>query len=108
MDGKEGPFLVWETMEFCGEDCLRRYQSVLGSHCAHCVVAVNQLSLGKYCVRFGADIRQFCSGKCLEEFKRGLKVGDSASWPSGRRRGSLDDGRQASRSDKLQRGMVNP
>uniref|UniRef100_A0A147BGX8 TRASH domain-containing protein n=1 Tax=Ixodes ricinus TaxID=34613 RepID=A0A147BGX8_IXORI len=74
VDGKEGPFLVWETMEFCGEDCLRRYQSVLGSHCAHCVVAVNQLSLGKYCVRFGADIRQFCSGKCLEEFKRGLKV----------------------------------
>lgn len=74
VDGKEASFLVWETMEFCGEDCLRRYQSILGSHCAHCAVSVNQLSLGKYCVRFGADIRQFCSGKCLEEFKRGLKV----------------------------------
>lgn len=74
VDSRCGPFLVWETMEFCGEDCLRKYQNVLGSHCAHCAVGVNQLSLGKYCVRFGADIRQFCSGKCLEEFKRGLKV----------------------------------
>lgn len=67
-------FLVWETMEFCAEECLRKYQSANGSHCSHCRLAVNQLSLGKYCVRFGADIRQFCSGKCLEEFKRGLKV----------------------------------
>ncbi|XP_077487957.1 zinc finger protein without children isoform X2 [Amblyomma americanum] len=71
---QKGAFLVWETMEFCGEDCLRKYQSANGSHCSHCCTAVNQLSLGKYCVRFGADIRQFCSGKCLEEFKRGLKV----------------------------------
>lgn len=67
-------FLVWETMEFCAEECLRKYQSANGSHCSHCHSSVNQLSLGKYCVRFGADIRQFCSGKCLEEFKRGLKV----------------------------------
>ncbi|XP_075553229.1 zinc finger protein without children isoform X1 [Dermacentor variabilis] len=67
-------FLVWETMEFCAEECLRKYQSANGSHCSHCRSTVNQLSLGKYCVRFGADIRQFCSGKCLEEFKRGLKV----------------------------------
>lgn len=67
-------FLVWETMEFCAEECLRKYQSANGSHCSHCHSTVNQLSLGKYCVRFGADIRQFCSGKCLEEFKRGLKV----------------------------------
>ncbi|KAH9383750.1 hypothetical protein HPB48_025516 [Haemaphysalis longicornis] len=67
-------FLVWETMEFCGEECLRQYQSANGSRCSHCSTPVNQLSLGKYCVRFGADIRQFCSGKCLEEFKRGLKV----------------------------------
>lgn len=71
---QKGSFLVWETMEFCAEDCLRKYQSTNGSHCSHCRTAVNQLSLGKYCVRFGADIRQFCSGKCLEEFKRGLKV----------------------------------
>jgi zinc finger MYM-type protein 2/3/4 len=30
--------------------------------------------MGKYCVRFGYYARQFCSSKCLEEFKKGLKV----------------------------------
>jgi hypothetical protein len=30
--------------------------------------------MGKYCVRFGFNVRQFCSGTCLEEFKKGLKV----------------------------------
>ena len=31
-------------------------------------------SLGKYCVRFGSDIKQFCSNVCLEDYKKGLKV----------------------------------
>ena len=30
--------------------------------------------LGKYCVRFGSNIKQFCSNKCLEDHKKGLKV----------------------------------
>lgn len=29
--------------------------------------------MGKYAVRFGLEARQFCSGACLEEFKKGLK-----------------------------------
>ncbi|GFS34720.1 zinc finger MYM-type protein 4 [Nephila pilipes] len=66
--------LTWETMIFCNEECLGKYQSFLGSHCTCCQSPVQQTSLGKYCVCFGADIRQFCSGTCLEEFKKGLKV----------------------------------
>lgn len=66
--------LTWEAMEFCNEECLGKYQSYLGSHCAYCNNAVQQTSLGKYCVRFGSDIKQFCSNSCLEEFKKGLKV----------------------------------
>ncbi|GFR26486.1 zinc finger MYM-type protein 4 [Trichonephila clavata] len=66
--------LTWETMIFCNEECLGKYQSFLGSHCTCCQGPVQQSSLGKYCVCFGADIRQFCSGNCLEEYKRGLKV----------------------------------
>jgi hypothetical protein len=31
-------------------------------------------SMGKYCVRFGSDIKQFCSNPCLEDYKKGLKV----------------------------------
>ncbi|KAJ9595118.1 hypothetical protein L9F63_013593, partial [Diploptera punctata] len=66
--------LSWETMDFCNEECLGKYQTTLGSHCANCKGAVQPVSLGKYCVRFGYDIKQFCCSTCLEEFKKGLKV----------------------------------
>lgn len=66
--------LTWETMDFCDEVCLGRYQNKIGSRCANCKNTVQHTSLGKYCVRFGFDIRQFCNWACLEEFKKGLKI----------------------------------
>ena len=30
--------------------------------------------MGKYCVRFGCHIKQFCSNVCLEDHKKALKV----------------------------------
>ncbi|KAL0275450.1 UNVERIFIED_CONTAM: hypothetical protein PYX00_003289 [Menopon gallinae] len=66
--------LSWETMDFCNEECLGKYQTDLGSRCANCKGSVPSASLGKYCVRFGFDIKQFCTSSCLEEFKKGLKV----------------------------------
>ncbi|KAG8192532.1 hypothetical protein JTE90_015167 [Oedothorax gibbosus] len=66
--------LTWETMVFCNDTCLVKYQTDLGSHCTSCHSPVQKTSLGKYCVCFGSDIRQFCSGSCLEEFKKGLKI----------------------------------
>lgn len=66
--------LTWETMDFCNEVCLGKYQNKIGSKCANCQNPVQHTSLGKYCVRFGYDIRQFCNSGCLEEFKKGLKI----------------------------------
>lgn len=66
--------LTWECMEFCNEDCLGKFQNQVGAKCANCKDAVPFPSLGKYCVRFGYDIRQFCCSACLEDFKKGLKV----------------------------------
>ncbi|XP_011637369.1 zinc finger MYM-type protein 3 isoform X2 [Pogonomyrmex barbatus] len=66
--------LSWETMEFCNEECLGKFQRKYGSFCKNCNGAVQAVSLGKYCVRFGCDVRQFCCSTCLEEFKKGLKV----------------------------------
>merc|ERR1719430_1025353 len=65
--------IVWETMMFCNESCLERYQACM-STCASCNKEVVAASLGKYCVRFGSDIKQFCSNICLEDYKKGLKV----------------------------------
>jgi len=65
--------IVWETMQFCDENCLGQYQSGM-SNCSSCKKDVQATSLGKYCVRFGSDIKQFCSNVCLEDYKKGLKV----------------------------------
>ncbi|KAK3926212.1 Zinc finger MYM-type protein 4 [Frankliniella fusca] len=66
--------LTWETMDFCSVICLEKYQKSFGSHCANCKKLVQSSSLGKYCVRFGYDMKQFCDARCLEDFKKGLKV----------------------------------
>jgi len=54
---------------------LDRYQKKYGSYCQYseCEKAVPHTSMGKYAVRFGLEARQFCSGMCLEEFKKILK-----------------------------------
>ena len=65
--------IIWEAMPFCDESCLANYQMKM-SNCASCNKEVATSSLGKYCVRFGCDIKQFCSNTCLEDYKKGLKV----------------------------------
>uniref|UniRef100_A0A182JRG5 TRASH domain-containing protein n=1 Tax=Anopheles christyi TaxID=43041 RepID=A0A182JRG5_9DIPT len=66
-------WLQWETMEFCDEKCLGSYQTTNGSHCVQCRQVVSVNSMGKFCVRFGFSICQFCSAACLEEYKKVLK-----------------------------------
>jgi hypothetical protein len=63
----------WETLDFCNEKCLGLYQNLIGAACVQCNEAVTLASIGKLCVRFGFDIKQFCSPKCLDEFKRSIK-----------------------------------
>uniref|UniRef100_A0A6P4FDY6 Zinc finger MYM-type protein 4 isoform X1 n=1 Tax=Drosophila rhopaloa TaxID=1041015 RepID=A0A6P4FDY6_DRORH len=66
--------LMWETMDFCNEVCLGSYQRTIGSSCETCKQEVSSTALGKYCVRFGFDVRQFCCAGCLNTFKKGLKT----------------------------------
>ncbi|KAH8326136.1 hypothetical protein KR067_002143 [Drosophila pandora] len=66
--------LIWETMDFCNEVCLGSYQRTIGSSCETCKQEVSSTALGKYCVRFGFDVRQFCCAGCLNTFKKGLKT----------------------------------
>lgn len=66
--------LLWESMEFCSEKCLKTYMKVIGSHCNMCNAQVSDNILGKLCVRFGTVIRQFCTADCLEKFKGNHKL----------------------------------
>ncbi|XP_055902230.1 zinc finger MYM-type protein 4 [Eupeodes corollae] len=69
-----GKNLMWQTMDFCDETCLGKYQRRIGSNCQTCNGEVPHQSLGKYCVRFGFEVRQFCCAACLNNFKKGLKT----------------------------------
>ncbi|XP_055857252.1 zinc finger MYM-type protein 4 isoform X2 [Episyrphus balteatus] len=69
-----GKNLIWQTMDFCDEQCLGKYQRRIGSRCQTCSGEVPHQSLGKYCVRFGFEVRQFCCAACLNNFKKGLKT----------------------------------
>lgn len=66
--------LNWETYDFCNEMCLGKYQREIGANCKTCDGDVPHQSMGKYCVRFGFEIRQFCKASCLNEYKKGLKT----------------------------------
>lgn len=66
--------LYWETLDFCNETCLGQYQNIIGAACTTCSNSVTLASLGKYCVRFGYEIKQFCRSACLDVYKKGLKV----------------------------------
>lgn len=72
--GHPEKLLTWETLDFCSEYCLGPYQKKIGSNCAQCQKKVSATSLGKYCVRFGYNLKQFCCSKCLDEYKKGLKT----------------------------------
>lgn len=65
--------LYWETMNFCNEQCLSFYQNMIGSSCTSCTQVVPVTAMGKYCVRFGFEVRHFCRFACLDQFKKSLK-----------------------------------
>lgn len=65
--------IQWETFDFCNEKCINQYLNTIGQTCVKCQESVSLASLGKLCVRFGYDLRQFCCSKCLDEFKKTIK-----------------------------------
>ncbi|XP_017769292.1 PREDICTED: zinc finger MYM-type protein 3-like isoform X2 [Nicrophorus vespilloides] len=66
--------LSWEAMDFCKEHCLYRYQKKLSTVCAECRAPVAFGQMGKYSVRFGCIVKQFCSGTCLEAKKKKIRI----------------------------------
>ena len=63
----------WQTMDFCSSKCIENVFKSVGGFCVNCKSQVNDSALGKYSVRFGDVVRQFCCVKCLEQYKRRLK-----------------------------------
>lgn len=68
------PFLNWQGMDFCGEDCLGKFQGSLNAACTNCASMVAASAKGKFCLRYGNIVKQFCCNNCYIEFKRRQKL----------------------------------
>jgi hypothetical protein len=68
------PFLNWQGMDFCGEDCLGKFQGSLNTSCSVCTNVIQQATKGKFCLKFGNQMRQFCSQGCCNEFIKRQKL----------------------------------
>eukprot|EP00106_Octopus_bimaculoides_P020552 XP_014787994.1 PREDICTED: zinc finger MYM-type protein 4-like [Octopus bimaculoides] len=67
-------FLNWQGLDFCGEECLGKFQSSLGGTCSFCGSQVPPSAKAKYCLKLGTEIKQFCGTQCHAQFKKRLKV----------------------------------
>lgn len=63
-------FFVWEASEFCSQGCFLSYQTALFQNCSYCNIDIPKSYYGKYCVRFGRKINQFCNTHCLAQYKK--------------------------------------
>ncbi|KAK3098409.1 hypothetical protein FSP39_019220 [Pinctada imbricata] len=68
------PFLNWQGMDFCGEDCLGKFQGTLNPLCHNCGASVSSTAKGKFCLRVGNLVKQFCTNLCYMEFKKRQKL----------------------------------
>ncbi|KAL3881355.1 hypothetical protein ACJMK2_027804, partial [Sinanodonta woodiana] len=68
------PFLNWQGMDFCGEECLAKFQGGLNASCSYCASQIPPANKAKFCWRVGNDVKQFCSSPCYSEFVKRLKL----------------------------------
>ena len=60
----------WQSMDFCSAACVSELVRAVGAKCTQCRSLVPLPSIGKYSVRFGDVVRQFCSAACLKGYKK--------------------------------------
>jgi hypothetical protein len=72
IDSSKGTF-HWQTMDFCSAKCVNDVMLKVGAKCAECRANVNFKSIGKYSVRFGQLVRQFCNVACLTKYKKSIR-----------------------------------
>lgn len=67
-------YVTWEARDYCDEGCLSASQRSINADCAKCHHLVPENLLGKYCVRFGSTVTQFCKTTCLISYKKARKL----------------------------------
>ncbi|WAR08908.1 ZMYM2-like protein [Mya arenaria] len=68
------PFLNWQGRDYCGEECLGKFQAGLSSNCSYCQSSIFQNNKTKYCCTVGNEVKHFCSLICNTEFSKRIKL----------------------------------
>jgi len=68
------PFLNWLGLDFCGEECLGKYQLQLPPNCDFCHSAVFKGNKAKHCQMANGEVKHFCSQMCHIEFMKRIKM----------------------------------
>ncbi|XP_014667450.1 PREDICTED: LOW QUALITY PROTEIN: zinc finger MYM-type protein 3-like [Priapulus caudatus] len=66
--------LSWESMDFCSENCLGRFQSNLTASCAACAAEIVPRNQAKIVFKVEGEMKQFCSPACLKTYRNRLKM----------------------------------
>lgn len=70
------PFVRWQTMEFCSDECLKEFLLENCSACSQCnkTIGVNQLC--DLTQRIGTELKHFCSSLCAKQFAESIRLCD--------------------------------
>ncbi|XP_053396279.1 zinc finger MYM-type protein 3-like isoform X5 [Mercenaria mercenaria] len=68
------PFLNWQGLDFCGEECLGKYQGGLSNNCSYCSGAIFPNNKAKFCCRVGNEVKHFCSTNCNNDYVKRMKL----------------------------------
>ncbi|XP_070190114.1 zinc finger MYM-type protein 2-like [Littorina saxatilis] len=69
-----GQFCMWKGLDFCGEGCLGKFQSGIGTSCTLCTAFIPQAVRSVNCLRLGNEVRPFCSNRCYADYKLRMRL----------------------------------
>lgn len=62
------PFIRWQTMEFCSDECFKKYLQEYYNKCNKCNKMIDVNQLADFSRRIGTEIKHFCSLLCLRNY----------------------------------------
>ena len=68
------PFLSWQGLDYCGEECLGKFQGSLSLTCNFCSLQIHPSAKARHCWRVGEEVKHFCSRVCSAEFVKRIKA----------------------------------
>lgn len=64
----QGQFCMWKGLDFCGENCLGKFQASLQTSCAMCTTYIPLTARSANCLRIGSEVNTECVNSLTVEY----------------------------------------